>query len=75
MTTATLSGARDDSRGLDGSVFALGARSSDEGREEAAALLRAHQHGRLVLVDDLDLVLGKEAEIRFSLVLHHKDTR
>lgn len=44
------------SQAADGSVFALGASSPDDRREEAAALRLPHQHGSLVLVDDLNLV-------------------
>lgn len=54
-------GACEDSEVLrrDGSIFALGACSSDDGGEEASALWRSHQHGSLVLVDDLNLELER----------------
>lgn len=52
----------------DGSVFALGACSSDDGGEEASALWRSHQHGGLVLVDDLDLV-SERGRVVFSVCL------
>jgi len=44
------------------SVFALAARPPDDGGEEAGALRRAHQHGRLVLVSDLNLEEDRKRE-------------
>lgn len=55
-------GACEDSKVLncDGSVFALSTCSSDDWGEEASALWWSHQHGSLVLVDDLNLVWGRK---------------
>lgn len=67
---ACSAGACEDSKVLnrDGSVFALGACSSDDGGEEASALWRSHQHGSLVLVDDLNLVIDRsKAEIKVGV--------
>lgn len=52
-----------------GSVFALGARSPDDGGEEASALWRSHQHGSLVLVDDLNLVLERSKDLVWCCLL------